>query len=362
MRRTLLSFGMLGIALLFGGASCLSLNSGSQTNAGPAGVFVSVDSGENWQQVSLLPEAEGVSTLSDVSVYRLVEDPQDTNAVYWLSREHGMFFTYNDGRSWQRPAPPLNTGFVYSLAIHPKDKCTIYATNGRLLFKSEDCSRSWKEMYRESQSERVMAITFNPFSPHQLFMATTGDAKGTVLQSSNGGVSWSVVRRFGARIEYMIADPYHEKTVYVATRSSGLFRTKDGGETWVDLSDTMANFSDALTYRRFYIHPKKPNILYWVSTYGILVSKDGGDSWEAMDLIIPPGSANIYAFAVNPQNDNEMYFTATIGGRSTFYRSTDGGQNWNTKKLPTAQVPTAIRIHPERGEVVYIGFTIPPQE
>ena len=45
-----------------------------------------------------------------------------------------------------------------------------------------------------------------------------------------------------------------------------------------------------------------------------------------MNLITPPGSANIYGFAVNPQNENEVYYVGTIGNRSLFYKTVDGGK------------------------------------
>ena len=81
-----------------------------------------------------------------------------------------------------------------------------------------------------------------------------------------------------------------------------------------------------------------------------------------MKLITAPGGANIYGFAVNPQNDNEIYYTATIGTRSTFYKTADGGQNWVTKKLPSGQVPTVLRVHPSNPNMLYLGLTIPPSK
>jgi len=87
---------------------------------------------------------------------------------------------------------------------------------------------------------------------------------------------------------------------------------------------------------------------------------DRGESWQAMKLITPPGGADIYAFAVNPKNENEIYYTATINGRSTFYKSIDGSENWVTKKLPSGQLPVAMLIHPEKDNIVYLGFTFPP--
>lgn len=360
MKKSFLLFTVFASAILFMGQGCISVGGGSAGTTGPAGMFASIDKGDSWQQISLLPQADGVKTLSDVSVYRMATDPGDPGAIYWSSRAEGMFFSYSDGKTWQQPAAPLNTGFIYSVAVSPENKCLIYATNGAIVYRSDDCNRSWKETYRESGADdRVVSLAFNPFSPHQIFM---GKSSGDLLQSFNSGVSWNVVNRFGKRVDAIAADLLQERVLYVATRSAGLYRSRDGGVTWDNLVNTLSQFPGALEFRRFYMHPTRKDTIYWISTYGILVSADGGDNWTPMDLINPPGSANVYAFAINPKNDKEIYYTATVNNRSTFYQSTDGGKNWITKKLPTGQIPTALRVHPVKDNIVYIGFTIPPKE
>ena len=79
----------------------------------------------------------------------------------------------------------------------------------------------------------------------------------------------------------------------------------------------MTDFPGALDYRRFFIHPERSKTMYWVSTYGILVSYDGGNNWQAIELITPPGSALIYGFAVNPKR---MIMRFTIPRRLTIAR------------------------------------------
>jgi photosystem II stability/assembly factor-like uncharacterized protein len=65
---------------------------------------------------------------------------------------------------------------------------------------------------------------------------------------------------------------------------------------------------------------------------------------------------------VNPQNDNEIYYTATIGDRSTFYKTLDGGKNWITKKLPSGQIPVYLRVHKKNASVLFLGFTSLPKK
>ncbi len=102
------------------GAGCISTNSNA-TTTGPAGVFVSVDKGDNWKQSSAMPSLKGVTQLDGVSVYRMFEDPSDPKALYWASRGEGFFYSYDDGASWQHAKAPLNTGIVYSISVDPGD-------------------------------------------------------------------------------------------------------------------------------------------------------------------------------------------------------------------------------------------------
>ncbi|MBT3419483.1 MAG: hypothetical protein HN726_04065 [Candidatus Magasanikbacteria bacterium] len=348
---------LIGAALIFLGAGCVSFNEGG--TSGSAGMFVSTSQGEEWKKIATEPTVDGNKDLSNSSVYRLEGDPQDPDTMYWATRGQGLFFTYDNGKTWRGVGAPLNTGFIYAMAVHPKDKCTMYASVGSTVFKSSDCARSWKNVYRESRSTvRVQSIAFSPFPPYQIMLV---DSDGGVHQSIDEGVSWDTLVRFKkTNLHNVIFDPFVEKTVYIASKKKGLFRSRDGGVTWDALLDNIKSFPQAKQYRRMVYHPYKQNVLYWVSEYGILVTEDGGDRWEELSINPPAGSAKIYGFAINPKNDQEIYFTATIGTRSTFYATTNGAKSWETEKLPSGQVPTALRIHPEDG-FVYLGMTVPPE-
>ncbi len=362
MKKYLIYLGFMSLVILFTGQSCVSLNSNNTkpTTSGPAGMFVSTDKGDTWKQISALPTADGVKSISGVSVYHIFEDPEDTSAMYLATRSNGLFYSYNDGVSWQHSGPPFSSGFIYSIAIHPKNKCIVYSATGSQVFKTNDCSRSWVEMYRESRSDvKIISLAFDPFFANDIIVA---EDNGDLLKSVDEGKSWMLVNRFGLKISEIWADSLQQNVWYIITRADGLYRSTDGGTTWVSLKDKMSAFSGSLDFRRFLMNYTKPGVIYWISTYGILISNDSGDTWASLPLITPPGSANIYGFAVNSLNDQEIYYTATISDRSTFYRSLDGGKNWVTKKLPSGQIPTALRVKPGQDTVLYLGFTIPPTQ
>src|SRR3990167_4039680 len=119
---------LFSTSLLLIGQGCIT--GGSSQSTGPAGMFVTTDKGDGWQSISKMPSLEGVKDLSGVSVYRLFTDPQDAAALYWATRGQGFFYSYDEGRTWQQSKGEVNTGFIYGIAVDPRNKCVLFVTNG----------------------------------------------------------------------------------------------------------------------------------------------------------------------------------------------------------------------------------------
>lgn len=346
--------------LLLTGASCINISGGGTAAAGPMGTFRSSDKGETWQQTNALPTATGVVSVAGVRVYKLFTDPSDPNAIYMGSRGNGLYYTYDRGDTWHQ-ADQLKGLFIYSVAVDPANKCVIYVTDGARIAKSVDCNRSWKVVYTDLNSRGIRSITIDPFQSQNVYASLLS---GDVIKSGDAGAGWRVIKTFNNSLQYITMDPLTPGRIYVAGVDSGLARSDDNGATWHGLTGGLQNYNDSLYFYRLILHPKKRDTLYWLSKYGILISRDAGQSWTDLKLLSPPGSVNIYSFGVNPNNDKEMYYVGTILGenassRSTFYKTTDGGNNWVTKKMPTNTVPVSLLVHPDDNAVLFMGFTVP---
>ncbi len=346
-------------ALLVMGAGCVQI--GGTAAAGPMGVFRSDDKGESWKAAMTFPTAQGVKSISGVKVYRIFNDPSDPNSLYLATRGQGLFYTYNNGSTWQY-AEGLGQKFIYGLAVDPHDKCTIFAADAQHIYKTTDCSRTWQAVYSEERpQERLVSIAIDYRNSRQVYGAIVG---GDIIASSDGGTSWRIVKRFGLQVQQIMTDPFTANRLYVGTYKDGLYRSDNGGGSWQDMGSGLSNFSGSSDFYRLVLHPSRANSLFWISKYGILRSDDAGVTWTDLKLITPPGSVNVYAFAVNPDNDKELYYTGTILGenqshlRSTFYKSTDGGRTWVTKKLPTNTIPVGIYVHPEQTGTLLMAFTL----
>jgi photosystem II stability/assembly factor-like uncharacterized protein len=124
---------------------------------------------------------------------------------------------------------------------------------------------------------------------------------------------------------------------YFGSSGGGVWRTKDGGQTWTNISDGYFGGSiGAVT-----VAESNPNIIYVgggektvrgnVSYgYGLFKSIDGGKSWDSIGLA---DSRHISRIRVHPDNPDLVY-AAVMGDlyKDTemrgVYRSEDGGENW----------------------------------
>lgn len=343
--KKLLFIGILSI-FVFAGAGCIQI-SGTSKKGTDGGVYVSVDKGQTWVQSNAAPTALGVGTLNGISAMDLVFDPQDNQAIYLASAGTGLFYTWDGAKSWFY-VEGLGEGYVNSVAVDPNDKCTIYAALQNKVWKSTDCARSWKTLYYDTRTTSYVSYIAVDSANSKIIYA--GLSVGDLLKSTDAGVSWATIERFGNKVQKILINPKSSGTILVALETAGLWKSADSGKTWTDLSAKIEDFRDASTVYDLDID-KDAAETYFTSAYGILKSDDFGATWAKLDLLTPPGSARIYSFAVNPENSDEIYYaTAT-----TFYSSANGGKNWTAKKLPTSRAGTALLVDPEDSDLIYMG-------
>ncbi len=359
MRFKIFFLNLLLASIVLTGASCISVG---QKETGPMGVFRSPDKGEKWEPVTAFPTPQGVKSIAGIKVYRIFEDPSDSNAFYLGTRGQGLFYTYDNGDSWQTVSFFADK-FIYALAVDPKDKCNIYVSDGANIYKTVDCSRTWNLVFTENRTgERFVSIAIENINTRAIYGA---QLNGDILVSRDEGKTWQTIKRFGFQLQQMEIDHKVAGRIYIASYRQGLYRSDDGGKNWVTLNDELRKIGgETFNFYRLVLNSAQKDSLFWISKYGILRSDNAGVNWNELKLLTPPGSASILAFDVNEKNPKELYYTASQIGeknvhiKSTFYKSSDGGITWETKKLPTNTLPVMIKINAKNDNTLLMGFTI----
>ncbi len=341
------------LALLFAGAGCITFSSsGSTGGTGDGGIFKTANKGDLWTQKTAIPTTDGSRrAINSANVTVIVQDPSDAKAIYIGTAENGLWYSYDGAESWRSPSA-LSRGFVPSIAIDYKDKCTIYVAYDNKLMKSTDCTRTWSDKYVDTRpTNGASAVAVDFYNPSIVWLAY---ASGDLLRSDNAGETWKLVKNFSnTHILRVVISAADSRRIFVVLKDKGMWRTDDGGETWKDLNPTLSKFSGAEKFRDLAVGVSDPKLLFLASDYGILRSKDNGDVWESIDLLTPPKTALIYSVAVDPLDPNNIYY----GTATTFYRTSNGGTNWVPKKLPTSRAATSLLVDRSDSNVIYMGTT-----
>ncbi len=173
------------------------------------------------------------------------------------------------------------------------------------------------------KSGRLNFITFHPTNTNIMWV---GAPAGGLWKTTDGGTTWSTNTDNLAvnGCSDLAIDPSNTNIMYLATgdgdagdtRSIGVLKSTDGGNTWNSTGLTFAVTSNNLI-RRLIIHPTNPQILLAATNSGIYRTTNGGTSWTNVN------TANCYDLEFQPGNPNIVY-----AGGTTFRRSTDGGVTW----------------------------------
>ncbi len=165
------------------------------------------------------------------------------------------------------------------------------------------------------------------------------------------------------RIADIKTHPENESVWYVATGSSGVWKTVNAGTTWTPIFDDQPSYSTGCIT----LDPSNPDVV-WVGTGenvggrhvaygdGIYRSDNGGTTWKNMGL---RKSEHISEIIVHPDNSDVVWVAAqgplwTSGGERGLYKTTNGGTSWK-RVLGNDQWTgvTDIMIDPRNPQILY---------
>jgi photosystem II stability/assembly factor-like uncharacterized protein len=168
---------------------------------------------------------------------------------------------------------------------------------------------------------------------------------------------WNPGELYGGSVESLLVNPDTPSTLYAASFHAGLFRSRDGGESWT------LQFAGGGGVMHPVIDPHSPQRLYMHGPWTLYRSDDEGDSWIALDPQFPytdrsgdrcPLSVWIHPY-VHPDRDT-VYAIACDENHQGVIKSDDHGQTWEsiTEGITDTQV-TALAFHPKDSDTMYVG-------
>jgi photosystem II stability/assembly factor-like uncharacterized protein len=154
--------------------------------------------------------------------------------------------------------------------------------------------------------------------------AGLADPSFGVYKSVDGGETWLEANdpvTTGQNINVLAVDYRSDSIVYAGTVKSGIARTTDGGRTWTALNDGLR----VLDVRALAIDPQDWTVLYaGTEGGGVYKSVNAGGNWQAAGYGMDPQAA-VRAIAIDPRNSQVIY---AADQRTGVYRSVDAGKHW----------------------------------
>lgn len=297
----------------------------------------------------------------------------------WKSTDGGMTFTpiFDD-------QPVASIGDIAIFQKNPdivwvgtgESKPRNSVSVGRGVYRSLDGGRTWKAMGLE-KTEKIAKVFIHPDDPDIVLVAALGATWGDspergVFKTTDGGRTWRKVlyvnEKTGAAD--LAVDPSNPNRMLVAMwehrrfpwffvsggPGSGIYLTKDGGETWEKLTEKNGLPAGDLGRSGLAFAPSRPEVAYALveaKRSVLLRSTDGGLNWQVVNNTEDIHNRPFYysRIWVNPRNENLLYMLATQlsvseDGGKTFSRLTRFGQAHSDFH--------AMWIHPD-GERMVVG-------
>ena len=323
------------------------------------GVWKTMDGGSNWKNIS---DKYFGSTIGSVALA-----PSDESVVYVGEGENtmrgnvseglgGMWRSDDAGKSWKNLG--LKDGrHIVRILVHPKDPQTVWvAVIGHLfgpsaergVFKTTDGGKTWTKTLFVNEQTGCSDLVMEPGNPSVLYAGMwevirrphsmeSGGAGSGLYKSTDGGETW--VPLSGKKglpkgvwgIVGVAVAPSNTDKVYaiIENAAGGLFVSTDAGESWTLTSSDNNIRQRAWYYTKVFVDPANENLVYCPNVE-FMRSRDGGKTFQSVNT--PHGDH--HDLWIDPLDGNRMIVADDGGAQVSF----DGGNNWSSPdNQPTAQ-------------------------
>ncbi len=237
----------------------------------PGGLFKSEDSGKTWHEVRGInnhPTREKWSPgAGGMMVHTIVPDPTNADRMFVGISAAGVFRSDDGGETWQPKNDGVRADFLpdkypevgqccHHLVLSPEDPNILFQQNHCGVYRSVDGGDHWDDI----GSERLPATFGFPIAMHPRQERTiwvipqvsdefryTPDGKLRVYRSRDGGEQWEPLTKglpqedayLAIYREALHTDACDPAGVYFATTTGTAYYSRNEGDTWAVLSDTL---------------------------------------------------------------------------------------------------------------------------
>jgi photosystem II stability/assembly factor-like uncharacterized protein len=326
-----------------------------------------------------------------------------------VGTKKGAFVLTSDGqrRQWEVTGPHFAGWEIYHLKGSPTDPNRIYASQssgwfGQIIQRSNDGGKTWetpggaptatpegmpmgqsnKFVYEGSvgthkwydgtqhpwEFKRIWHLEPSLTDPNTVY---AGAEDAAIFKTTDGGATWKELSGLrqakgqlwqpgagGMAVHTILLDPKNPNRIFVAISAAGVFRTTDGGLTWLpvnrglkspfELPDPDAEVGHCV--HRIALHPSRPDVLFMQKHWDVMRSDDAGGSWREVSGNLPSDFGfpiDVHAhepetiYVVPIKSDAEHY---PPDGKLRVYRSRTGGNEWEALTVGLPQKDCYVNV------------------
>ncbi len=337
------------------------------TTTGGGFFFVSNDGGATWQ-----PSMRSMPPR--LITYSILQDEKDPKVIY-LGTNLGVYRSRDRGATWASvsvPKPALHSrrkaarrGRRQAMSNAPaaagprtgRSPATSSPTDDTVERAQEALNLAGYEVgvpdgqlgprtvaaIRKFQTDRYLPLS-GRLDEATVSALGLDNGNSSLLGAAHVPVLTSAVNALAGFVE-----PEGRRSGILAATNAGLYRTFDVEQGWDRLF-----YGPNLDYRTTFVSTSAQNpktIWAGTATSGLLVSRDGGQTWTQVPGI--PTTAPVNVIAQDKRRSAFIY----VGTRQAIYFSHDGGEHWERPRggsLPFGDF-TSILISPRNGDEILVG-------
>jgi photosystem II stability/assembly factor-like uncharacterized protein len=323
------------------------------------GIWKTVDGGTTWRPVSdasLETPSVGAIAVSESSPDVVYAGMGEVEMRGDVIQGDGVYKSTDAGKTWKHVGLS-DTQNIGRIRIHPTNPDIVfvaalghtYGPNAdRGVFRTSDGGATWKKVLFRSDKAGAIDLCFDPKNPQVLFAAlwevfrtphslSSGGPGSGLFKSTDGGATWVEISRNPGLPKGLLGkigvsvSGGDSSRVYavVEAEDGGIFKSDDAGGTWTKVSEDRRFRQRAFYYSRIYADPKDRDKVYVLNT-GLYRSADAGKTWKS--IRVPHGDNHDLWIA---GNDPSRLINGNDGGGNV---SVNGGESWTGQRYPTAQI------------------------
>jgi photosystem II stability/assembly factor-like uncharacterized protein len=256
---------------------------------------------------------------------------------------------------WQVLGPDGGDARSLAYDAHNPDHILLGTSTGQM-FVSNDAGRNWSRLARLGGDDYVLDhISIDPQDSNRIYVSAwsvTSQQIGEIFRTRDGGRNWDTLPAMHGKSIRALALFKGNSNVLVAGALDGVYRSKDGGDTWHRLSP--ANSADIKNIESIAVDPKDPNTVYAGTWHLAWKTSDGGANWQHINKGMIDDS-DVFSVIVDHDNPSVVFASACSG----IYKSETAGNLFaKIQGIPfSARRTRVLKQDPTNENIIYAGTT-----